>query len=110
MRCEILRNRIKIMHQPESQNSYGEEVSDITQWTEYAEVYASIEPIQGREFFSAQQVNSIVDTRIRIRYLFGVKPNMKVLFDSRIYEIKAVIDVNERHKEMQLMCQEVSNG
>jgi head-tail adaptor len=32
---------------------------------------------------------------------------MRILMGSRIFDIKSVIDVHERHAELQLMCREI---
>lgn len=75
-------------------------------WEEFAEVWAEIIPLVGREYWAQQQVQSEVTVKIRIRYLAGVLTTMRVVYDERILTIKSVIDVNERHKEIVLMCSE----
>ena len=75
-------------------------------WTTFSEVWAAVEPIQGREFWAQQQVQSEVTVRIRLRYLEGVTTQMRVSYAGKIYAIESVIDPKERHAEMQLMCKE----
>jgi len=104
MRSEALKKRITIQQQSTTQDSFG---SPIDTWTTVATVWASIEPINGKEFFAASQVNAEVTTRIRIRYLSGIEPAMRVLYGTRLYNIQSVIDYKESHAEMQLMCKEV---
>jgi SPP1 family predicted phage head-tail adaptor len=74
---------------------------------EFATAWASIEPLNGREFFAAQQVNAEVTARIRLRYLPGVTRQMQVKFGSRTFAIESVINVEERNRELQLMVKEV---
>jgi SPP1 family predicted phage head-tail adaptor len=77
-------------------------------WSPYATVWAAVEPIQGREFFAAQQLNAEATHRIRIRYRVGVSPKDRVTFEGRIFEIKAPpINVDEKSRELHLMCVEV---
>lgn len=104
MRVGKLRRRIIIQQAIESANAYGELVQT---WITFANVWAAVEPLRGREFFAAQEQQARATTRIRIRYLAGVTPKMRVLFDSRIYLINAVINPEERNAEMQLMCEEL---
>ena len=106
MIAERLNKRIIIKHQPTTQDSYGAPITDVLLWETFATVWASMEPINGKEFFAAEQVNAQVSTRIRIRYLSGVKAAMVALYGTRIYNIVAVVDYQEQHKEMQLMCEE----
>lgn len=77
-------------------------------WEDVSTVHASVEPIQGREYFSGpfQMGESII--RIRIRYLPGITQKMRVKYGKRLLGIYSVIDPKEEHKELQLMCKEGS--
>jgi SPP1 family predicted phage head-tail adaptor len=76
-------------------------------WVPVATVWAAVEPLKGREFFAAQQVNSEVSHRVTLRYRAGVRPDMRVRFGARVLEIAGPpIDPDEKHKELQLMCVE----
>ncbi|MEK8132913.1 phage head closure protein [Paenibacillus filicis] len=73
---------------------------------EVCTVWGGIEPLRGREFFSAQQVNAEVTTRIRLRYRDGIDRTMLVRFKGVVFEILYVINPNYENKELQLMCKE----
>jgi len=102
MRAGSMRHAVTIQSPTKSQDSTG---SIVSTWADFAETRASIEPISGREFFSAAQVRSDVTTRIRIRFLEGVTPKMRVVHGSDYYDIQSVLPDSRsgRHK-MQLMC------
>lgn len=98
------REQIIIQQAAEVANSYGELVQT---WSTYAQIHAAIEPLRGREFWAGtKEQQARVTTRIRIRYLSGVTPKMRVLWGSRAYQIQAVIDPEERHIQLDLMCEE----
>jgi SPP1 family predicted phage head-tail adaptor len=73
------------------------------------DIWAAVEPLQGRELFAAQEHHSEVTTRIRIRYRPGITAAMRVAFDGRLYNIRSIIDREERHRELQLLCTEGVN-
>ncbi len=75
-------------------------------WSTFATVRAAVEPLRGQEYLAAAQLQSTLNARIRIRYISGVTTKMRVLFDSRYFEIEGVIDPEMRHRELQLMCVE----
>ena len=102
MRAGRLRHQVRIQT-PTKDTSPG--AGDIT-WSDYATVWAAVEPLRGNEFFTAQQVNAEVTGRVVIRYLSGITPEVRVLFGTRTFEILSVIDVDERHEELQLMVKE----
>ena len=105
MRAGELRKYVTIQEKTgETRDSYG---SLTWTWQTLQQVYAAIEPLSGREFFDAQEVQADVSVRIRIRALAGVKPDMRVVYGSRVLEILSVLDLEERGQEMHLMCREV---
>lgn len=79
-------------------------------WNDVATVWASAEPLRGREYFAAAAVNRENTVRFRIRYKPDVSSDMRIKYDGRFFDIQSVIDVNERHKELHLMAEEVQNS
>ena len=75
-------------------------------WKNVATVRASVEPLQGREYFSGPfQIGENI-VRIRIRYLEGITRKMRIKYGNRLFDIYSVIDSMESHRELQLMCKE----
>ena len=106
MRAGRLRHRIAIRRKPVAagQDSFGEP----TYTPEvYDTLWASVEPLSGRELLEAQQMAGEVSIRIRIRYRSGITPGMQVLFDDRELDIEAAIHTEERKRELLLLCREV---
>lgn len=104
MRSGKLRHEITIQALTSMQDSYGGQTES---WSTFATVRASVEPLQGREYFASQQVQAEVTTRFRIRYLSGVTPKMRVLYDGRTFNVASVINPNERNHELHIMAYEV---
>jgi len=75
-------------------------------WKTYAQVWGSLEPLRGNELLTAQQVQSEVTGKSEINYLPGITPDMRIVCGSRIYQILAAIDPEERHRELQIMWKE----
>lgn len=98
---------MSIQSATETRNGYGEAVKT---WSTVTTVWASVEPLRGRELFDAEQVQSEISHRVRVRYSGSVTPQNRLLFGSRVLEIQAVINVNERNREMQLMCKEMPDA
>lgn len=104
MRAGDLRQRVTINSKTATQDSLGAEV--IT-WVEFATVWAAVEPVTGREFMDGRQITAEVTTLIRIRKMDGISPEMQVVFGSKVYDILSVIHVEERNREIQMVCQEI---
>lgn len=105
MRAGQLRHRVTIQEPVEARNGYNEA---ITTWAPVATVWASVEPLSGREFFAAEHVQSEITHRVRLRWRPGIAPTMRVLFGGRHLMIEAVINYRELGTEMHLMCREAA--
>lgn len=104
MSGEQLSKRVTLQTATETRDTDG---SVIQTWSDTATVRAAVEPLVGREYWAAQQINAERTVRFRIRYRSGVTPKMRVSYDSRVFDIKSAINVNERGRELVLMCEEV---
>ena len=101
-----LRHRITLLRQVNEVNDYG---ASTQTWKRVATVWADVRPLSGREYFSAQQVQSEVTTQIWLRHIEGIKPTMKVKFGKREFEILSVLNTQGRDVSLQLMCKETGN-
>lgn len=79
-------------------------------YTDTATVWGSVEPavLMGREQFAAAQLQAELTHRITIRYRAGVTPKMRVSWDSRTFDIEQVVNVEERDRELHLLCREMT--
>ena len=68
---------------------------------------ASVEPLNGREYFVASGQQSEVTTRIRCRWdsvVSALKPYDRVLHGTVVYDILSIIRPHESDRELVLMC------
>ena len=80
-------------------------------WVTYATVWASIEPFGARELMLAQQMQSEINVRIRMRYRSDVSTKMRAVYSGVNYDILAVINPQMRNVELELLCKAgVSDG
>lgn len=73
----------------------------------FCETWAGIWPVSGKEIVSNQQLVGQVSHRVRIRYRSGVTSAMKILYGTRTFNISSVVDPNEAHEWLDLICLEV---
>lgn len=99
-----LRHRITLEQRTATKDDFGGEV--IT-WATWAEAWAAIEPLQGREFLDGRRLEAEISTRIRIRYRPGVVPGMRITWGDHVYDIQSVIEHESRRRELRIMCREL---
>jgi SPP1 family predicted phage head-tail adaptor len=100
-----LRKRVQLQQLVRNQDDFGEAVPS---YSTYATVWASVEPLQGRELEFAQQISAEITHKVTIRYNAAVTSEHRVVYGERILEIEAVINPEERNEMLILMCKEAA--
>ncbi len=105
MRIGPLRHRVEVQAATETRSNMG---GAIQTWATIANgsLWASVEPLTGREFIEAQRVDSDVSLKVRMRYDGRVTASHKIRHDGRDLQIVAVLNHREINKSMLVMCKE----
>lgn len=105
MRAGRLRHRVTVQRATDSIDQYGDQTPT---WTALGTVWASVEPLSGREYFAAAQMQSEINARVTLRPISGVTitPKDRVKFGTRYFDVQSVINLEERGRELQLLCVE----
>jgi len=105
MRAGLLRHQVTIQTRTDIRDGKGTAVET---WSDVTTVWGSIEPLQGKEYYDAHRENADITHRARIRYRPGVTRENRLLYGSRIFDIEAVLNPDERNRELTLLCREVA--
>lgn len=92
MRAGLLRHRVSIGTPSQTNNDDG---TVSLSWETTAR-WASIEPLRGREFLMAQQLDSVADHRIRFRHLSTVTRKSRITLGARTFNIVSIENADER--------------
>lgn len=98
-----LRHRIAVEENQPVRTSTG---AFAPNWVQVAERWAAISPQSGREFVAAKQVHAELTHIITVRGPLDVRPDMRLRLGSRVFDIIAVMDFEERHMEIKILCKE----
>ena len=104
MQAGKLRHRIKILKAVDQRGATFGEAK--LAYETVAIVRAAVIPLAGKEFWGAAQTEAGISHRIEIRYLPGITPKHRIEFNGRIFEIVSVLNLEERNREIHLMCWE----
>ena len=72
-----------------------------------ADLWAEINPLIGKELLLAGEIGSEVTHNVTIRYKPNIRPDQRIIYKNRIFEIIYVINKNEDNEFMYLKCKEV---
>lgn len=75
-------------------------------WVPFATVWASFEPLSGKEIFAAQQYSSEATHRVTIRYRAGLTSKMRIKLGTRAFDILSEMNEMERNQDIVMICQE----
>lgn len=103
MQAGQLRRRITIEKKVTDQDAAGQEKE---QWYPYAQRWAAIEPLTGREKLAAEQVDAELSHKITMRYLSGVVAKMRIKYGTRYFDIRSVMNIKEQGAQLELMATE----
>jgi SPP1 family predicted phage head-tail adaptor len=99
----MLRHRITVqaaVPTPDDMGGYAET------WATVATMPARVTPVSGGETYYGQRVEAHVTHTITTRYMALIKPPCRIIFEGRIFAISAVIDIEERHRWLEIRAVE----
>ena len=97
--------RIAIQQQSSTQDALGQPVNT---WTDFSLVWADIRYTGGLETIKANAVTNTAKASIRVRWIIGVLPGMRVVHGLETFNILAVLPDQQRRQYVDLVCEAVS--
>lgn len=103
----IGRMRHRVTLQTETRTADGGGGATIA-WTDQATVWAEITPLSGSEQLRGMALEGRVTHRIRIRYRSDIAPTAawRVAYGARLFNVRAVLNENERNRFLILLADE----
>lgn len=105
MRPGSLRHIITFQKLDDNQDDFGEQENYI----DFKKVRAEVLPISGKEFYVAESEVSSLSHKIRIRFVEGITPNMRIKFNNRYLKINYIRNLQETNRELLIFCEEYNN-
>ncbi len=103
VRSGDLRHRVVIERATETADKLGDMVPT---WAPIATRWAAVWPLNGKELFDAQKVNSNVKHRVTMRDGAGATTSDRFIHNGRTLNIVSVINPEERGVFYEYMCTE----
>lgn len=103
MQSGKLRHKVRIEVPVQTKSKSGAVTTD---WQLYRLVWASIEQLKGYEKAGMAAIYPAADCKIYMRYIAGVLPTMRIVYNDKIYSILAPPNnIEERNRELEIVCQ-----
>ncbi|MDK2986534.1 MAG: hypothetical protein PWQ96_2178 [Clostridia bacterium] len=101
MQIGELRDKVTIQEYIQTPDGYG---GFSETWQDKYTVWANIKPLRGREYFEMQKIQSEITHKITIRYRSDINTSNRIRYKDQILNIKSVIDIDNRHRYLEIMC------
>ena len=75
------------------------------EWQLFNKVWASIEFIKAFEKVAVAASWPTATNNISFRYIKGLLPTMRIVFEDKVYSILGINDVDLRHREVVCICE-----
>lgn len=95
-------NRLVTIEEPcSTRNEIGDEIET---WIPVGRVWASVQPLNGREFMIARQAMTEVTARVTMRYYPRLKTTMRFRLGNMTLVIVSIINKDMRNRELEVLC------
>ena len=107
MLAHTLRDKVTIQQKVDTTDSFGQPVSA---WADFATVWANVLFQNGKEAINSEIETASKNASMRIRWRTDIKTDMRIIFRSEIYNIKAVLPGQDRRHVDSVTNTGLNNG
>lgn len=106
VRIGALDRRITLQQRSSSKDSSGQQSQT---WSDAFTCWAAIDPLSGRELQAAQAIVAETTHEVLIRYRSTVRPDMRVVYQTKVFDVLNVLDEGMQHRMLRMLCSEGLN-
>ncbi len=104
----LLRHRLTLQQEVKTPDGAG---GYTRSWQDVGDLWAEITAVSGKSIYGRErlyggQLQSEISHKIVIRYRSTVSTSMRLVFDGRIFNIRAISNVNENDEILELLVEE----
>lgn len=75
-------------------------------WSTVATIYGDIKPLNSEESYRQGVIQESVTHEVYVRFRAGLSTSNRLLYESRVFNIKGVLNIDERDRFLKLTCKE----
>lgn len=98
------RHKITFLKRSKGHDKYGDPIDVWVPVEGKTDIWASMEPLLGNEYFTAFTANSKVEVKFNMRYISGITNDMRIQYGDDIYEILSAVNVKGLNRELLCYC------
>lgn len=87
-------------------NENGFPLTEEQRWQDHKKVWAGMKTLKGKEYYAAAATQNENQVKFITRYHAGINADMRIKMGERVFEIQSVVDVDDKHEELNIMAKE----
>ena len=101
--CSRIRHRLILQQELKTPDSAG---GFVRTWQDITDLWAEITPLNGKEKFFSERLQSALTHRVFIRYRSGITTENRLVFNGRALNIRSVMNIDEKNAVLELLVEE----
>lgn len=98
-----LNRRIEVQYLTRVDDGAG---GSLSTWDTFMMLWADVQPLSSKEVLSLGQIQATTTHKVIMRYRTDILTSHRILYGTKILEITSIIDVDDRHEALELICRE----
>ena len=98
-----MRYRVKVENPTNTRDSGGGLAQS---YTTFSNIYANIKPTNANSTYRQGIVTEKVTHEVTMRYMDNISTNSRVTYGTRNFNVRGIINVDERDRFLKLLCEE----
>jgi len=98
-----MRYRVKVENATNTRDAGGGMSQNYTAVTF---IYANIKPVNANSSYRQGMVQEKVTHEVTMRYMKNIGTNSRISYGTRLFDIKGIVNVDERDRFLKLLCEE----
>ena len=103
--AQELNTKVELQRATIVEDEYGQQIEV---WAKLADVFAKVEPLVGREYMAAAQVQAEDQVKVTMRYRDDMKPSDRLTMRGEHWDIRSIQNIRWKNREQLLYCKRIA--
>ena len=105
--CDLYAGKLRHSIEWQKEQTVPDGAGGVTRsWVKVADARALVDPMSGNERWQSMRTEANITHNIYMRYTASLTPAMRIVYDGRAFQVKAIIDLEERKKWLEVQAVE----
>ena len=105
--CDLYAGKLRHSIEWQKEQTVPDGAGGVTRsWVKVTDARALVNPMTGNERWQSMRTEANITHKIFMRYTTGLTPAMRIVFNGRAFQVKAILNIEERNKWLEIHATE----